>query len=209
MATIALRRRVAYDCQIICRCLCSNATKAEKSNRMNTKELVDKIIRVDHAGEYGADRIYAGQMAILGRDGSTGELIQKMWDDEKAHLRKMKSLMIENRVRPTFLLPFWNIAGFALGAGTAMLGKEAAMACTIAVEEVIGDHYDSQLRELLSDDPETHKELLEIIHKFRDEEMEHHDIGKEQDGEKAPFYSVMKAVIQTGCRTAIWLSERI
>ena len=76
MATIALRRRVAYDCQIICRCLCSNATKTEKSNRMNTKELVDKIIRVDHAGEYGADRIYAGQMAILGRDGSTGDLIQ-------------------------------------------------------------------------------------------------------------------------------------
>jgi len=198
----------ATNAKIFCRCLTNAANKTEEYYKKRATELVDKILRVDHAGEYGADRIYAGQMAVLGT-GSAGEIIQKMWDDEKMHLKKMNELVLKNRVRPTALLPIWNVAGFALGAGSAILGKEAAMACTIAVEEVIGEHYDSQLRELLSDDPESHKELLEIIHKFRDEEMEHHDIGKDQDGESIPFYSAFKTVIQTGCRTAIWLSERI
>eukprot|EP00112_Aurelia_sp_Birch-Aquarium-sp1_P007236 Seg1788.2 transcript_id=Seg1788.2/GoldUCD/mRNA.D3Y31 product="5-demethoxyubiquinone hydroxylase mitochondrial" protein_id=Seg1788.2/GoldUCD/D3Y31 len=211
MAAVRLQNRshLLNSSKVLCRCLSTKSNRTEEYYKKRATKLVDKILRVDHAGEFGADRIYAGQIAVLGNKGEVGDLIQKMWDDEKAHLIAMNRLVRKHRVRPTVLLPFWNIAGYALGAGTALLGKEAAMACTIAVEEVIGEHYDSQLRELLSDDPESHKELLEIIHKFRDEEMEHHDIGIEHDGEKVPFYNMMKAVIQTGCRSAIWLSERI
>uniref|UniRef100_A0A0B6ZDP2 5-demethoxyubiquinone hydroxylase, mitochondrial n=1 Tax=Arion vulgaris TaxID=1028688 RepID=A0A0B6ZDP2_9EUPU len=173
-----------------------------------TQALLDRVIRVDHAGEFGADRIYAGQLAVL-RNSSVGPLIKEMWEEEKYHRETFEKLMVENRVRPTVLLPFWNIAGFALGAGTALLGKEAAMACTVAVEDVIGDHYNSQLRQLVEDDPEKHKELLEIVKKFRDDELHHHDTGLKYDAEKAPFYSALTQVIKVGCRGAIWLSERI
>lgn len=112
------------------------------------RQLVDRMIRVDHAGEFGADRIYAGQMAVLGKS-SVGPIIKHMWEQEKHHLQTFERLVVKHRVRPTLLMPFWNIAGFALGAGTALLGKEGAMACTVAVEEVIGQHYNNQLRELL------------------------------------------------------------
>lgn len=143
---------------------------------------VDRIIRVDHAGEYGANRIYAGQMAVLGRT-SIGPVIQKMWDQEKDHLKKFSELMVALRVRPTVLMPFWNVVGFALGAGTALLGKEGAMACTVAVEESIAHHYNNQIRKLMEEDPEKYEELLQVIKKFRDEELEHHDIGLEHDAE--------------------------
>ncbi|CAL1526305.1 unnamed protein product [Lymnaea stagnalis] len=173
-----------------------------------TRTLLDKVIRVDHAGEYGADRIYAGQLAVLGKS-SVGPLIKKMWEEEKHHRETFEKLMAENRVRPTALLPFWNIAGFALGAGTALLGKEAAMACTVAVEDVIGDHYNSQIRELVEDNPEKHKALLETVKKFRDDELHHHDTGLQHDAEKAPFYNVLSQAIKIGCKGAIWVSERI
>ncbi|XP_007437985.1 5-demethoxyubiquinone hydroxylase, mitochondrial, partial [Python bivittatus] len=124
------------------------------------KPVIDRIIRVDHAGEYGANRIYAGQMAVLSRS-SVGPVIRQMWDQEKDHLKKMKELVILYRVRPTVLLPLWNIAGFMLGVGTALLGKQAAMACTVAVEESIAVHYNNQIRTLLEEDPEKYKELLE------------------------------------------------
>ncbi|XP_075037604.1 NADPH-dependent 3-demethoxyubiquinone 3-hydroxylase, mitochondrial [Mixophyes fleayi] len=172
------------------------------------KALLDRIIRVDHAGEYGANRIYAGQMAILGRS-SVGPIIQHMWNQEKVHLKKFDELMVSNRVRPTILLPFWNVAGFALGAGTALLGRKGAMACTVAVEESISTHYNNQIRALMERDPEKHRELLQTIKKFRDEEMEHHDTGLEHDAELAPAYSVLKSVIQAGCRAAVYLSERL
>ncbi|XP_069503240.1 5-demethoxyubiquinone hydroxylase, mitochondrial isoform X2 [Ambystoma mexicanum] len=172
------------------------------------KTVIDRVIRVDHAGEYGANRIYAGQMAILGRT-SVGPVIQQMWDQEKEHLTKFKELMIAHRVRPTVLLPVWNVAGFMLGAGTALLGKEGAMACTVAVEESISQHYNNQIRTLMEEDPEIYKELLQIIKNFRDDELEHHDIGLEHDAEMAPAYSVLKSVIQIGCRAAVFLSERI
>ncbi|KAG8513616.1 5-demethoxyubiquinone hydroxylase, mitochondrial [Galemys pyrenaicus] len=178
---------------------------------------VDRIIRVDHAGEYGANRIYAGQMAVLGRT-SVGPVIQKMWDQEKDHLKKFSDLMVALRVRPTILMPFWNVAGFALaftaldltipGAGTALLGKEGAMACTVAVEESIARHYNNQIRTLMEEDPEKYQELLQVIKKFRDEELEHHDIGLEHDAELAPAYAALKRVIQAGCSAAIYLSER-
>lgn len=172
------------------------------------RALLDRIIRVDHAGEYGANRIYAGQMAVLGRS-SVGPIIQHMWDQEKDHLKKFNELMVSNRVRPTALLPFWNVAGFALGFGTALLGKKGAMACTVAVEETISNHYNNQIRALMEKDPEKHKELLQTIKEFRDDEMEHHDTGLEHDAELAPAYSLLKNAIQVGCRAAVYLSERI
>ncbi|KAJ8786700.1 hypothetical protein J1605_006189 [Eschrichtius robustus] len=126
-----------------------------------SRAAVDRIIRVDHAGEYGANRIYAGQMAVLGRT-SVGPVIQKMWDQEKDHLKKFNELMVAFRVRPTILMPFWNVVGFALGAGTALLGKEGAMACTVAVEESIAHHYNNQIR-MLMEEPEKYEQLLQII----------------------------------------------
>ncbi|XP_077172819.1 NADPH-dependent 3-demethoxyubiquinone 3-hydroxylase, mitochondrial [Paroedura picta] len=183
---------------------CSTGAAFESIN----KPVIDRIIRVDHAGEYGANRIYAGQMAVLGRT-SVGPVIRHMWDQEKEHLKKFNDLMVSYRVRPTVLLPFWNVTGFVLGAGTALLGKKGAMACTVAVEESISHHYNNQIRKLMEEDPEKYKELLEIIKKFRDEELEHHDIGLEHDAELAPAYSVLKNAIQIGCKAAIFLSERI
>ncbi|PNF35375.1 5-demethoxyubiquinone hydroxylase, mitochondrial [Cryptotermes secundus] len=168
---------------------------------------VDSIIRVDHAGELGADRIYAGQMAVLGRT-NVGPLIQIMWDQEKEHRAKFEELINKYRVRPTALVPIWNIAGFVLGAGSALLGPKAAMACTMSVESVIVDHYNDQLRTLMSD-PEANKELLQVIQKFRDEEQEHHDTGRDQGAEQAPFYRVLTETIKFGCKAAIAISKVI
>ncbi|XP_012346114.1 5-demethoxyubiquinone hydroxylase, mitochondrial isoform X2 [Apis florea] len=137
-------------------------------------KLLDSIIRVDHAGELGADRIYAGQMAVLGRT-SVGPTIQHMWDQEKKHCAKFEELITKYRVRPTVLIPIWNVAGFILGAGTALMGEKAAMACTVAVETVITEHYNDQLRALVENEEKVDEEILETIKKFRDEEQEHHD----------------------------------
>ncbi|XP_068233745.1 5-demethoxyubiquinone hydroxylase, mitochondrial isoform X2 [Palaemon carinicauda] len=178
------------------------------TNASRNRAVIDRIIRVDHAGELGADRIYAGQMAVLGKT-SIGPVIQHMWDQEKEHKAKFEELIPKYRVRPTVLIPLWNVAGFALGAGTALLGKEGAMACTVAVESVITDHYNSQLRELLSLGEEENKELIEVIKKFRDDEMEHHDTGLEHDAELAPAYNLLSNVIKAGCKAAVFISERI
>ncbi|AWP06188.1 putative ubiquinone biosynthesis protein COQ7 -like isoform 2 [Scophthalmus maximus] len=172
------------------------------------KDMLDRILRVDHAGEYGANRIYAGQMAVLGRS-RVGPLIQEMWDQEKKHLEKFNEILAENRVRPTALLPLWNIAGFALGASSALLGKEGAMACTVAVEESISEHYNSQIRALMEKDPERYIELLNVIKEFRDDEMEHHDTGLAHDAETLPGYWLLKNAIQLGCRAAIYVSQRV
>jgi len=209
-------------CKILRRFL---STKEQEARR---KAMLDRFIRVDHAGEFGADRIYAGQLAVLGPKGigplpfipntsgksseETGALIQHMWDQEKEHLAAFNRLLPKHRARPSALLPLWNIAGFALGAGTALLGRESAMACTVAVESVITDHYNDQIRNLLEmrdtlSDEE--KEILEVITKCRDEEMEHHDTGLEQDAEQAMGYDILSNVIKTGCKTAIWISERV
>lgn len=172
----------------------------------NSREL-DSIIRVDHAGELGADRIYAGQMAVLGRT-SVGPLIQRMWEQEKEHRAKFEDLINKYRVRPTALAPIWNVAGFVLGAGSALLGPKAAMACTVAVETVIVDHYNDQLRTLMSD-PVANKELLQVIRKFRDDEQEHHDTGIDHGAENAPFYKVFTEGIKLGCKAAIAISKVI
>lgn len=172
------------------------------------KAVLHSMLRVDHAGEYGASRIYAGQMAVLGKT-STGHVIQEMWDQEKSHLKKFNEVLGEHRVRPTALLPLWNVAGFALGASSALLGKEGAMACTVAVEESVSEHYNSQIRQLMENDPERYTKLLNLIKEFRDDEMAHHDTGLEHNAESVPGYWLLKAVIQAGCKAAIYASERV
>ena len=179
--------------------------KISNDKRSTDRETLEEIIRVDHAGEYGATRIYDGQIAVFGKNSKIGKTIQHMADQEQEHIDKFNELILEHQVRPTALLPIWNIAGFALGASTALLGEKAAMACTVAVEKVIGEHYQEQL-ELLKDD---HKELKKTISKFRDDELEHHDIGIEHDAESAPGYKIMSKVIELGCKTAISISKKI
>ena len=179
--------------------------KKSSSNRSTHREILEEIIRVDHAGEYGATKIYDGQIAIFGKNSKLGKTIQHMADQEQEHIDKFNDLIIEHKVRPTALLPVWNIAGFALGASTALIGEKAAMACTVAVEKVIGEHYQEQL-ELLEDD---HKELKKTISKFRDDELEHHDIGIEHDAENAPGYRIMTKFIELGCKTAIAISKKV
>ena len=178
---------------------------AKESKSTTDKTILDEIIRVDHAGEYGATRIYDGQIAVFGKDSKIGKTIQHMADQEQEHIEKFNELLVEKRVRPTALLPVWNIAGFALGAGTALMGEKAAMACTVAVEKVIGEHYREQ-QSLLEDDE---KELKKTIAKFEKDELEHHDIGLEHDAENAPGYTVMTKVIEIGCKAAIAISKKI
>ena len=178
---------------------------AKKPKSTTDKTILDEIIRVDHAGEYGATRIYDGQIAVFGKNSKIGKTIQHMADQEQEHIEKFNELLIEKRVRPTALLPVWNIAGFALGAGTALMGEKAAMACTVAVEKVIGEHYREQ-QDLLEDDE---KELKKTIAKFEKDELEHHDIGIEHDAENAPGYKVMTKVIEIGCKAAIAISKKI
>ena len=180
--------------------------KSVSKNKASTdKNILDEIIRVDHAGEYGATRIYDGQIAIFGKDSKIGKTIQHMADQEQEHIEKFNELLVEKRVRPTALLPLWNVAGFALGAGTALMGEKAAMACTVAVEKVIGDHYGEQL-DLLKDDQ---KKLKATIKKFQKDELEHHDIGIEHDAEKTPAYGLLSGIISIGCKTAIAISKKI
>ena len=166
--------------------------------------MVERVIRVDHAGEYGAARIYTGQLAILGR-GEKGDILRHMKAQEQVHLDTFAGLIGSRRVRPTALLPLWHLAGFALGAATAALGTRAAMACTVAVEEAIDEHYREQAEAL----PDSEAPLRETIERFRAEELEHRDIGLEHEAELAPAYRLMSAVIKAGCKVAIKVSERI
>ena len=167
-------------------------------------KMLERFVRVDHAGEYGAVRIYEGQLSVLGKSDSAN-IISEMADKEREHLEKFKTLVSDRRVRPTALLPLWHAAGFALGATTALMGERAAMACTSAVEEVIEEHYAKQA-EALGDDE---AELREIIVKFRDDELEHRDTALEHEAELAPGYETLSMVIKKGSRLAIWLSERV
>lgn len=164
------------------------------------------MVRVDHAGELGARQIYAGQLAVF-RGTAVGNVIQHMSDQEIKHLTAFERLIAERRVRPTAMLPVWNVAGYALGLGTALMGKEAAMACTVAVEEVIAQHYNDQVRSLLQWEDE--EELRQMFREFRDDELEHKDTGIHYDAEKAPFYKALSSVIKVGCRTAIAISEKV
>lgn len=170
-------------------------------------KVLASIIRVDHAGEFGADRIYAGQMAVLGRT-KVGPKIKEMWEQEKHHRETFEKLIQRHRVRPTALLPFWDLAGFALGAGSALLGEKGAMACTVAVESVIVNHYNDQLRVLMNRD-DVNPEILKVIKQFRDDEQEHHDTGIKYGAEEAPFYEALSNSIKTICKVAIEISKKV
>jgi len=171
---------------------------------LTREEMIERIIRVDHAGEYGAVRIYQGQMAVLGKS-SSAETLRHMTEQEKKHLDTFEKLAIERRVRPTLLTPIWHAAGFALGAGTALLGEKTAMACTQAIEEVIDEHYAEQSARLGDDE----SELRETIDQFRAEEIEHRDTAVAAGAEEAPGHALLTGAIKSGSRLAIWLSERI
>ena len=172
-------------------------------------EMIERIIRVDQAGEYGAKRIYEGQLAILG-DTKDGPLHREMAAAEERQLDTFNKMVVERRVRPTALTPLWHVAGFALGAGTALLGREAAMACTVAVEEVIEEHYADQSAQLDAlSESEAEPDLKQVIEDFKAEEVEHRDAALANDAEKAPGYPILSSAIKTGSRLAIWLSERV
>ncbi|MEH6403512.1 MAG: demethoxyubiquinone hydroxylase family protein [Sneathiella sp.] len=171
---------------------------------LTAKERIEQILRVDHAGEFGAVRIYEGQYAVL-KNSEDAATIQHMKEQEEVHRAKFEQLLGERRVRPTLLSPIWSVAGYALGAGTALLGKEAAMACTEAVEEVIDEHYQHQLEELGEDEAE----LKTVIKQFRDEEIEHRDIARANGAAEAPGYELLTTAVKTGSKLAIWLSTRI
>jgi 3-demethoxyubiquinol 3-hydroxylase len=163
------------------------------------------MIRVNQAGEFGAKRIYAGQLAILGDRHPAGRSISHMAAQEQRHLDAFDRIMAERGIRPTLLHPFWNAAGFALGAATAAIGPEAAMACTVAVETEIDRHYSDQLDELGGSDPE----LTAMIVDFREEELEHKATALAEGAERAPAYPLMSAAIRLGCRVAIAVSQRV
>lgn len=168
------------------------------------EDLVDRIIRVDHAGEHGASRIYDGQLAVLG-GGAGDPAIGRMAEQERRHLAAFERLVLDRRARPTLLHPLWNVAGFALGVGTALLGRNAAMACTVAVEEVIEEHYARQIERLGEDEPELRALLVEC----RRDEIEHRDAGLAEGAREAPAYELLTGAIKLGSRAAIWLSERL
>ncbi len=168
---------------------------------------IKRMIRVDHAGEYGAARIYDGQLAVLGEKHPLYPTISKMKDQEQAHLDTFGSLIIERQVRPTVLNPVWHAAGFAMGAVTALMGEKAAMACTTAVEEVIDDHYESQRRKLKHWNVE--KKFEKTIQQFQADEVEHRDTAYQHGASETPGFKFLSGAIKAGCRTAIWLSKRI
>jgi len=175
------------------------------------REALDSALRVDQAGEIAANWIYKGQMEVLGHDPKLRSIIQDMWDQEKKHLAVMDKLQVQHSVRPTILSDVAKVAGFGLGAATALLGKEAAMACTEAVEIVIGEHYVSQLKELDSF-PSRNPSLpvlKDLIRELRDDELEHLDIAIESNSQRAPAHALLSSVIVTGCKAAIELCRRV
>ena len=167
-----------------------------------------EMLRVDHAGELAAVHIYRGQRAVLGHAPGKDALawrLQEMEAHEAEHLAAFNRILTERRVRPTLMAPLWRAAGFALGAGTALLGEKAAHACTEAVENVIEQHYAGQIAELSPAEPELAKDLA----RFRDEELAHRDEAVRSGAKQAPGYALLSAVIGAGCRAAIAISEKI
>lgn len=178
----------------------------EETLESNIKKLkgnfLEQAIRVNHAGEYGAICIYSGQKFILKKSSIIDKIIE-MEEQEKKHFHYFNEKIKEQRVRPTVLLPIWRALGVSLGVVTAMMGKKAAMACTAAVEEVIGEHYKEQVLHLEDG------ELRETISKFRDEELEHRDIAIQHNAESALGYNVLSLFIKTSCKAAIYFSKLI
>ena len=176
----------------------------EKTN----KKILEEIIRVDHAGERGAIKIYEGQLLALKtikQDNDLRDKIEEMKGQEKKHLEYFEKEIQKRKIKPTALLPLWDLMGVTLGFGTALLGKKAAMLCTASVEEVIEDHYQNQLQKLGNDE----KDLKAKIEKFKEDEIEHKNMAYETGVTNKGFYSIMDKVIRTGSRIAITISEKI
>ena len=176
----------------------------EKTNQKTLEE----IIRVDHAGERGAIKIYEGQLLALKtikQDNNLRDKIEEMKEQEKEHLEYFEKEIQKRKIKPTYLLPLWDLMGVTLGFGTALLGKKAAMLCTASVEEVIEDHYQNQLKKLGNDE----MELKAKIEKFKDDEAGHKNIAYESGATNKGLYSIMDKVIRTGSRIAITISEKI
>lgn len=169
------------------------------------KKMIDRLLRVDHAGEYGAVHIYRGQLAVFGDNHPMSAAIRHMKQQEDVHLHRFNELIRERGTRPSLLSPLWQMAGFALGAGTALLGEKAAMACTEAVEVVIDDHYADQVKALGDDEAM----LAAEIEKFRREEVEHRETAIELGAKETPGYELLSGLIRFGCRTAIRVAERL
>jgi len=163
------------------------------------------MLRVDHAGEFGAVRIYDGQLAVLGSGGRAAAEIRRMAAAEERHLAVFEALLHQRRVRPTLLHPLWSVMGYALGAATALLGERAAMACTVAIEEVIDGHYRAQADYLAGEDPT----LEETVRAFRADEIAHRQTALAFGAEETPGYELLTAAIRGGSRLAIWLSTRL
>ena len=179
-----------------------------RPGRGATQARMAEILRVDHAGEYAAVQIYRAQRAVFEAAGNRPALAADMAEMERqeaVHLARFDALLTQNRVRPTLMTPVWRLAAQALGAGTALMGEKAAHACTEAVESVIEEHYADQIAEVADRDPALAAELQV----FRDEELAHHDHAVEHGSREAPGYRVLSAVIRTGCRVAIKVSERV
>lgn len=169
---------------------------------------VREMLRVDHAGEYGAVQIYRGQRAVfdhLPHKKYTADLLKEMEEGEQHHLETFDRLLAERGVRPTLFSPLWNVAGFGLGAVTALMGEKAAMACTEAVEDVIEKHYGEQVEELKTVEPD----LSQLVAEFREDELEHKHTAEANGALEAPAYGLMKSVIRFGCHMAIRVSEKI
>jgi ubiquinone biosynthesis monooxygenase Coq7 len=184
------------------------ATPLPRPGRGALADRLAEIVRVDHAGELGAVAIYRGQRAVLGEAPGHSRIagqLAEMEAHEAEHLARFDRLLTERRVRPTALAPLWRLAGFALGAGTALIGESAAHACTEAVETVIEQHYAGQIAELAELEPELADELA----RFRTEELAHRDLAVEEGARKAPGYRLLSAAIAAGCRAAIKLSEKV
>lgn len=180
--------------------------KTIKNSNLNAAKRA-RMLRVNQAGEYGARQIYAGQLAALRwrkADANTIAQVEHMQAQEETHLAAFNKLVAQHQVRPTLLQPLWHVTGFALGALTGLLGDHAAMACTVAVEEVIDAHYAAQ-HKTLDGDPE----LQALVEKFREEENEHRETALEQGAELTPLYGLLRKVIHAGSKTAIWLAERV
>lgn len=169
------------------------------------QEELEQMIRVNHAGEYGAQRIYAGQLAVLGNS-KTAPVLRHMMEQEKEHLAYFEEQIRTRRTRPSLLHPLWHMGGFVLGAVTAKIGTQAAMACTVAVESVIGKHYAQQEESLTKQPQET--DLLTHISRFRKEELEHHDIGLDHGAEEAPAYAALHTLISSISTLAIATAKR-
>ena len=176
--------------------------------KKTSKNKIEEFIRVDHAGERGAIKIYEGQLLALNtfvKDENLKKTIEKMKNHEKEHLDFFNKEIKKRKIKPTKLLPIWDLLGIGLGFSSAMMGKKAAMLCTASIEEVIDKHYQNQLDQLHSDE----KSLKKKIKKFRDDELHHKDIAYKQGASKKGFYSIFDKIIKTGSKIAINISEKI